>query len=248
MCLIVFAWRPGHELPLVLAGNRDEFYDRPTVPLSAWEDAPGVYAGRDLEAGGTWLGVGPGGRFAALTNIRMPRQPASGLSRGELPLQFLRNDQTPGAFLRELTPRADQYSPFNLLIGDAEQLWLLNSREGNPRQLSAGLYGLSNATLDTPWPKLEKAKSLFSECLLEPQPEAFLDLLHDGQQPADASLPDTGIGLATERLLSSIFIASASYGTRASSVLITHADSSRQLVERCYGPNGVSLVETRIAC
>ncbi|MGE8361829.1 NRDE family protein [Pseudomonas sp.] len=248
MCLIVFAWRPGHELPLVLAGNRDEFYARPTQALAAWEEAPGVYAGRDLEAGGTWLGAGPDGRFAALTNIRIPRLPATGLSRGELPLQFLRSDLAPAAFLAELAQRAERYSPFNLLVGDTEQLWLLNAQEGTPVQLPAGVYGLSNATLDTPWPKLQKAKSLFSECLLEPQPEALLDLLHDGQQPPDASLPDTGIGLATERLLSSIFIASSAYGTRASTVLIAQADGSRQLIERRYGPYGAQLGETRIAC
>lgn len=250
MCLIVFAWRPGHELPLVLAGNRDEFYSRPTLPLAAWEETPGLYAGRDLEAGGTWLGVGPGARFAALTNIRIPRQPPFGRSRGELCVQFLRSGLGPEAFLADLAPRANQYSPFNLLVGDADQLWLLNSREGSRTQLSAGLYGLSNAALDTPWPKLDKAKALLGECLLAPRPEpaALLDLLHDGEQPSDARLPDTGIGLDTERLLSSIFIASSSYGTRASTVLLAHADGSRLLVERSYGAHGALLGEVKIQC
>ncbi|HBX55563.1 MAG TPA: hypothetical protein DEH10_09265, partial [Pseudomonas sp.] len=129
-----------------------------------------------------------------------------------------------------------------------QQLWLLNSRHGTPQQLPEGLYGLSNAALDTPWPKLQKGKALLGECLIEPQTEALLDLLHDAQQPADASLPDTGVGLNTERLLSSIFIATRSYGTLASTVLLARADGSRQLVERRYGPHGVPLGDTRIEC
>lgn len=248
MCLIVFAWRPAHAMPLVLAANRDEFYARPSLPLAAWEDAPGLYGGRDLEAGGTWLGVGPGGRFAALTNIRDPRQPPYGRSRGELAVQFLRSPLGPEAFLADLARRADDYSAFNLLIGDDRQLWLLNSREGTPEQLPEGVYGLSNAALDTPWPKVQKGKALFHECLIDPQPSALLDLLHDAQQPPDAALPDTGVGLNTERLLSSIFIATRSYGTRASTVLLVNADGSRHLIERSYGPYGARLGEVRIEC
>jgi uncharacterized protein with NRDE domain len=246
MCLIVFAWRPEHDLPLVMAANRDEFYARPSLPLGGWEDAPGLYGGRDLEAGGTWLGIGPQGRFAALTNLRDPRQPPRGRSRGELPVQFLRSPLAPEAFLMDVAQRAGDYSGFNLLIGDRQQLWLLNSRSGMPEQLSEGLYGLSNAGLDTPWPKVEKAKALLSECLIAPQVPTLLDLLHDGQQAEDAQLPDTGVGLNTERLLSSIFIATHSYGTRASTVLLVRADGSRVMVERNYGPYGAPLGEIRI--
>jgi uncharacterized protein with NRDE domain len=248
MCLIVFAWRPSHPLPLVLAANRDEFYDRPSQPLAPWKDAPGIYGGRDLQAGGTWLAAGPQGRYAALTNIRDPRQPPFGRSRGELPVQFLRGELGPEAFLAELAERAEDYSAFNLLVGDARQLWLLNSREGTPRPLSEGIYGLSNAALDTPWPKVEKGKALLSECLVEPQPPSLLDLLHDPQQPPDSALPDTGVGLNTERLLSGIFIATRSYGTLASTALLVRADGSRQLVERRYGPYGKPLGEIEFEC
>ncbi|MDX1368926.1 NRDE family protein [Pseudomonas sp.] len=246
MCLIVFAWRPGHDLPLVMAANRDEFYARPSLPLAEWDDAPGLYAGRDLEAGGTWLGIGPHARFAALTNIRDPRQPPRGRSRGELPVQFLCGSLGPEAFLRDLAQRAGDYSGFNLLLGDREQLWLLNSRTGMPEQLTAGLYGLSNAYLDTPWPKVEKGKALLGECLAAPQIPSLLDLLHDGQQVEDARLPDTGVGLNTERVLSSIFIATHSYGTRASTVLLVNANGSSTLVERSYGPFGAHLNEAWI--
>lgn len=246
MCLIVFAWRPGHAQPLVLAANRDEFYDRPALPLGAWEDAPQVLAGRDLEAGGSWLGIGAGGRFAALTNIRDPRQQPFGRSRGELVAEFLRSDLTAADYLNSLLPRAGNYAGFNLLLGDSEEFWFYNSRENRPRRLEAGIYGLSNATLDTPWPKLEKAKAALSEVLNDPKPESLLAILGDPQRPPDASLPDTGIGLASEQLLSSVFIASRTYGTRACSALITQADGKRLLVERSFGPYGGHLGEVRL--
>ncbi|MGH8436799.1 MAG: NRDE family protein [Pseudomonas sp.] len=248
MCLIVFAWRPEHALPLVVAANRDEFYARPSLPLSVWKDAPGVIAGRDLEAGGTWLGVGPQGRFAALTNIRNPRQPPAGRSRGELVAEFLRSQQTPETYLAELAQRASDYPGFNLLVGSTDEFWHFNSWEGLPQRLSSGIYGLSNAGLDTPWPKLQRAKLALAERLDAPRAPALLELLADPQQAPEAALPETGIGLATERLLSSIFIASSSYGTRASSALIVRADGRRQLIERSYGPYGAHLGEVSLEC
>lgn len=246
MCLIVFAWRPDHAQPLVLAANRDEFYDRPARPLAHWEDAPHVLAGRDLEAGGAWLGIAAGGRFAALTNIRDPRQPPFGRSRGELVAEFLKGDLPPAAYLDTLMPRAGNYAGFNLLLADAGQMWFFNSREGQPRLLEPGVYGLSNATLDTSWPKVDKAKAALTEVLESPEPEALFAILTDPQRPPDASLPDTGIGLASEQLLSSIFITSRMYGTRACSVLITQADGRRLLVERSFGPYGGHLGEVRL--
>ncbi|CAM3763962.1 NRDE family protein [Pseudomonas wadenswilerensis] len=243
MCLIVFAWRPGHAQPLIVAANRDEFYARPSRVLGAWEDAPGVYAGRDLEAGGTWLGVGPNGRFAALTNIRDPQQPQGTRSRGELVAAFLRGELGVEAYLDQVASRSQQYSGFNLLVADSVHLGYLNARQATPLLLGEGVYGVSNAGLDTPWPKLLKARAGLQQHLADPQPERLLELLGDNLPAADSELPETGVGLGTERLLSSVFIASQNYGTRASTVLIVEADGRRRLLERSFGPLGGHLGE-----
>ncbi|MEO4046826.1 NRDE family protein [Pseudomonas sp. CAU 1711] len=238
MCLIAFAWRPNHPQPLVLAANRDEFYDRPSLPLGEWPDAPGLYAGRDLQAGGTWLGVSRDGRFAALTNIRDPRQAQGRRSRGELPVEFLRGALDAESFLAGLLPRLDDYSGFNLLLGDRRQLFFLNSEEGWARRLQAGLYGLSNAQLDTPWPKVLRATAHLAGCLDDPRPERLLALLQDDQQPPRVLLPDTGIGVDWELLLASVFIVGPGYGTCASSALLLDADGGVRLMERRFDAQG----------
>lgn len=243
MCLIVFAWRPGHAQPLILAANRDEFYARPTLPLAQWEDAPHVYAGRDLEARGTWLGVSADGRFAALTNIRDPSKPLGHRSRGELVADFLTGTLSLDEYLREVAGRSAEYGGFNLLVGDHHELHFLDAADSTPRRLQAGVYGVSNAGLDTPWPKLVKAKAALSKQLEGPPLEGLFELLADAETAAEAELPHTGVGLATEKLLSSVFIASANYGTRASTALIVNADGGRRLVERSFGPYGGRLGE-----
>jgi len=246
MCLIVFAWRPDHATPLIVAANRDEFYARPSLPLAAWPEAPQVHAGRDLEAGGTWLGIGADGRFAALTNIRNPHQPPARKSRGELVARFLTGELPIAQYLTDVVGRSLEYAGFNLLVGNRQELWHYNAQETAPSQLAAGIYGLSNAGLDTPWPKLLKAKAALAEVLDDPQPQALLALLGDPQTAPFGDLPDTGVGLATESLLSSVFIASPTYGTRASTALIVQADGSRVMVERSFGPYGGHLGEVQI--
>ncbi|KQB55096.1 hypothetical protein AQS70_19610 [Pseudomonas endophytica] len=243
MCLIVFAWRPGHAQPLVVAANRDEFYARPSKPLAQWPEAPQVVAGRDVQAGGTWLGVGADGRFAALTNIREPHQAPARHSRGELVAGFLSSNTSIGDYFADVGRRISDYAGFNLLLGDREQLWHFNAKELAPQPLSAGIYGLSNAGLDTPWPKLLKAKAALSEVLHDPQPQALLALLKDPHTAPLSELPDTGVGQATESLLSSVFIASRTYGTRASTALIVNANGSRVMVEHSFGPLGGHLGE-----
>lgn len=246
MCLIVFAWRPGHAQPLIVAANRDEFYARPSLPLAQWPESPYVHAGRDLEAGGTWLGVGANGRFAALTNIRDPHQPPARKSRGELVARFINGDMPIDDYLTDVVGRSVEYAGFNLLVGNSHELWHFNSRETEAVMLQPGVYGLSNAGLDTPWPKLLKARAALEDVLSDPQPEALLALLNDSQTAAFAELPDTGVGLATETLLSSVFIASPTYGTRASTALIVQADGTRVMVERSFGPYGGHLGEVEI--
>jgi uncharacterized protein with NRDE domain len=246
MCLIVFAWRPDHAQPLIVAANRDEFYARPSLPLAQWPEAPHVYAGRDLEAGGTWLGVGANGRFAALTNIRDPHRPPGRKSRGELVAGFLSGDVSIDDYLTDVVARSPEYGGFNLLVVNKNELWHFNARATEAVMLPPGVYGLSNAGLDTPWPKLLRAKAALSQVLDEPQPEALLALLNDAQTAPFNELPDTGVGLATETLLSSVFIASQSYGTRASTALIVQADGSRHMVERSFGPFGGHLGEVEV--
>lgn len=246
MCLIVFAWCPGQPWPLRVAANRDEFHARPTAMLHRWSGSP-VIAGRDLEANGTWMGVGLNGRFAALTNIRNPRLQADKRSRGELPMKFLEGDLSPMAFLQQTTMHLDDYAGFNLLCGDRTSLCFLNSCERGPRTLASGVYGVSNASLDTPWPKVLKARQGLIDHLPSKDPEALFELLHDCRQADDQALPDTGIGLERERFLSSIFIEGEEYGTRASTILRVAQDGRSEIVERRFGPAGCYLGETAVS-
>ena len=245
MCLIVFAWQPEQATVLRLAANRDEFYARPSAALGQWPDAPDVFAGRDLQAGGTWLGVTRQGRFAALTNIRDPRQKAAPRSRGALTADYLLGQESPAAYLDRVMHDAAEHAGFNLLVGDRQQLWHFNSQERRPRQLESGVYGMSNANLDTPWPKLLRARDALSD-RLDGKDEELLALLSDNNQPADHLLPDTGVGLATERLLSSVFITSEAYGTRASTVLNLGMDGDWSITERSFGAHGEVLGEVAL--
>ena len=237
MCLIVFAHRPAPAHRLILAANRDEFYHRPSRPLDFWDDAPGLLAGRDLDAGGTWLGVTRSGRWGALTNIRDPdRHRRDAPSRGALASDFLRDDCPPGAYLARVAGRARRYNGFNLLVGDAEGVLYFDNCSGRPpRSLAPGLYGLSNAGLDTPWPKVSRARRGLAQLLAAattPTPQALLELLADRRVPPDAELPDTGVGLARERALAPLFIETPDYGTRCSSALRIDADGTLDFTER----------------
>lgn len=239
MCLILFAYRRHPRYRLVLAANRDEFYGRPTAPAHVWEEAPDLLAGRDLKSGGTWLGVTEAGRFAAITNYREPGfHENDAPSRGALVAGFLRGDEAPRAYLERLVPVAERYNGFNLIAGDADALGYFSNRNGRVRMLTPGVYGLSNALLDTPWPKVERGKA-FLQKHLEGEAvgeDALLDALNDPTQAPDKALPDTGIGQAWERTLSPLFIRSPDYGTRSSSVLLIGHDGAVTFAECTFAP------------
>ncbi|WP_151447034.1 NRDE family protein [Lacisediminimonas profundi] len=238
MCLIVFAWQLVPGAPLVAAANRDEFYDRPASPAAWWEDHPEIYAGRDLQAGGTWLGITRSGRFAALTNIRNPADKRiDAPSRGSLATDFLNGVTTAERYVQQLQECADHYNGFNLLVGDREQLvWYSNRAqhdERNGRALAPGLYGLSNALLDTPWPKVVRTKAQFASLLCQRAPEeAFFEMLSDTTVASDCRLPKTGVDIETERWLSPVLIRSPSYGTRVSTMVTVRGDGSAVLLEK----------------
>lgn len=239
MCLIAWNWQPESQTPLLLVANRDEFYARPTKPLAWWEDAD-ILAGRDLQAGGTWLGVSRSGRLAALTNHRDPANVrADAPSRGELVSAFLQANTSAEDYLTELARRADAYNPFNLLVFDGHALMGLESRHAKVLTLPSGIGAVSNADFLTPWPKLTTLKNSLQSLLAQTHPSdaELLELLHHRGVAADADLPATGIPLALERVLSSAFIATPDYGTRACSVVRFEANRV-QFLEQGFDGGG----------
>jgi uncharacterized protein with NRDE domain len=237
MCLLAFRYQSVPAYPLVFAGNRDEFYDRPTAPATYWDDAPHVLAGRDRKAGGTWMGITRSGHWGVVTNVRAPGAYRSDAkSRGMLVADYLREEPAPSAYLQSVAAEADRYNGFNLLLGTPQSLYYYSTRADGPRPVEPGLHGLSNDRLDTPWPKVERATRALNRQLARgtPSPEALLELLDDRRPAPDAALPDTGLSRERERMLSPIFIDGAEYGTRASTVLLIERDGSVTFVERTF--------------
>jgi uncharacterized protein with NRDE domain len=249
MCLILLALDTHPDYALVLAANRDEFYDRPTAPAAFWDDAPGVLAGRDLRAGGTWLGIDRRGRVAAVTNYRQgTREAAAARSRGHLVSDYLTATMDGAAHMARVERDAGLYNGFNLLCGQVGALHYFSNREGPARRLGAGVYGLSNHLLDSPWPKVTTGKTGLTG-LLSATGKALLaslfTLLSDRRQAADDALPRTGVSPEWERLLSSAFIASPEYGTRSSTVVLVGRGGGTVFVERSFGPGGAPAGERR---
>jgi uncharacterized protein with NRDE domain len=242
MCLILLALGVHPRYPFVLAANRDEFLHRPTAGAAYWDDAPDVLGGRDLEQGGTWLALARRGALGAVTNYRDPAQRlASPRSRGHLVGEFVRSAHSAREHVSNAVARGDEFDGFNLLAADAAGVWYGSNRGAIVRRLDRGIHGLSNHLLDTPWPKVTRAKAALTEALrtdggaLE---AALLRLLSDDRQAPDEELPVTGVGLDWERRLSSIFIRTDNYGTRASTLVLVEADGKARLVERTFDPAG----------
>lgn len=240
MCLILIACGTHPDFPLVVAANRDEHYIRPTAAAAFWSDHPHILAGRDLECLGTWLGVTRDGRFAALTNFRNPRARKSDApSRGRLVSGFLESKMEPRAYLERIAPSASSYNGFNLLLGDVNELLCFSSHTAAVQQLRAGVYGVSNHLLDTPWPKVTRGKQRLRAAMAhEPSAEALLDLLYDSEPAREDELPDTGVGAGVERILSPALIVSDRYGTRASTAVLFGRDGNVSFTERTILPGG----------
>jgi uncharacterized protein with NRDE domain len=228
MCLVLVAWRGREHYPCVIAANRDELYTRPTLPAQWWDTEPQILAGRDLEAGGTWLGVTRSGCFAALTNYRDPEQRRSGTpSRGALVTTILKSGAGITESLDYLRGVAASYNAFNLIFSDGRRLAVFESTLGQGRELKPGIYGLSNHLLDTPWPKVQNAKSRLSQALMDlADPSPVLALLRDDRPAPDDKLPRTGISVQWERMMSSAFVRTKEYGTRCSTLV--RIDQSRR--------------------
>ena len=260
MCLAVVSYRQNESFPLILAANRDEDFDRPTGAAEFWTDDPSILAGRDLRGGGTWLGVSRSGRFAAVTNYREGirlRDAASTSgpagtakrSRGLLVTDWLKADadQTAVEFLSRVEDAASEYNGFNLLIGDLDGLFYFSNRGGGGQALAPGLYGLSNHLLDTPWPKVTRAKSQIAGCVESkclPIDDMF-EVLADETPAADDQLPDTGVGVVLERLLSPIFIRAKTYGTRSSTIVVIDSEHTVRFIERTFASGRTSDVDVR---
>lgn len=236
MCLVGLMLPEREDEPLLVAANRDEFHARPTARAAFWDDARDVLGGRDLAAGGTWLGVNRSGRWALVTNHRSPeeRKEAS-RSRGMLVAEYLRGSETPEAFAEASLTRAADTSAFNLVVGAGHRAFVVSSRLRRVTRLEPGVHALSNAELDTPWPKVSRLREGLAAGSLDDV--SVFGLLADRRSAPDGDLPDTGVGLALEKILSPAFIVSPTYGTRSSTLVRVHRDKV-DFTERSFDTEG----------
>ena len=241
MCLIIFRWQPDHPNLLTLLSNRDEFYARDSLEAHYWNDRTDIYGGRDQEKHGTWLAVSRQGRLACVTNYREPNPPSQVRSRGEIPLAFLDQQRPADVFALELSQRHEEYPGFNALFFDGEQLVYSSNRSAEkPQTLDAGIYGVSNHLLNTPWPKVTRAKQSFTECLADfpnPNPlrsDKLLSIMQSKSLAEDHELPDTGVPYEFEKLLSAIFIESPSYGTRTTTLVEVTGRNHMEITEQNF--------------
>ena len=236
MCLLLLALDAHPCYRLVLAANRDEFYDRPTAAAAFWNEWPELLAGRDLRDGGTWLGITRKGRLAAITNYRDPSSVKEDApSRGELVRGFLLSAENPETYLARLSKKAHHYNGFNLVIGAEGRYFWFSNRNGPPQKLCPGIYGICNHLLDTPWPKVTAGKARLKELLSETlNPESVFQMLSNRYIPPDDHLPDTGVGLEWERSLGAIFVERPGYGTRSSTLLTIDQNNHVTFVEKTH--------------
>ncbi|MBX7172094.1 MAG: NRDE family protein [Pyrinomonadaceae bacterium] len=242
MCLILFAYKVNPNYKFILAANRDEFYERPTASAHFWEDAPEILAGRDLALGGTWLGVTKSGRFSAVTNYRNPNQPQGKLSRGALVSDFLGGDDSVLDYLKKVENNAEDYTGFNLLVGDFgkenDELAYFSNRGKGIKFFEPGIYGLSNHLIDTPWQKVVLGKENLEKIISKQDfsIDLVFKILKDKTIAPVEDLPETGVGIEKERILSPCFIETPIYGTRSSAVLLVGKNGLINFSEQSYHP------------
>ena len=239
MCTTLISYNLNSDYPIVIASNRDEFYDRPTLNAHFWDEYPNVIGGIDEKYLGTWLGITLEGKIGILTNYRDPANYRKNLkSRGILLKNFLTTNISIDSFSKTLMNEKNAYNGYNIIFGDVNKLVYYSNIENKIKMLSSGIYGLSNAFLNTPWPKVEKGKELLGSELkkIKPNQDNIMNILKNDDFPSDDELPDTGIGLEYERLLSSIFVRSSKYGTRSSIVIMIDKQFNVNFVEDVYEP------------
>ncbi|MDQ0216361.1 uncharacterized protein with NRDE domain [Oikeobacillus pervagus] len=237
MCLINLQFKQHPEYKLIIAANRDEFYRRPTKPVHFWEDHPDILAGRDLLQMGTWMGISKTGRFAALTNYRDPNEISEGKkSRGEIIRTFLLSKDHPKDFLFQLDKEKHHYPGFNVIAGTVDHLFYYGNRYGGIQEVQPGTHSLSNAFLNTPWPKVMRAKEHLANWAKETSAHipTLFQILQDLTIAPDDTLPETGVSLDWERRLSPIFIQSEEYGTRSSTIVLVDHHNHVTWVEQTY--------------
>lgn len=250
MCLIAFAYKSHPDYKLILAANRDEFYERPARGAQFWEEEgyTDILAGKDLEAGGTWMGINKNKQWSALTNYRDPSwQRQDPPSRGELVLKYLNSDAGIPAYLEQLKEQAGKYMGFNLLVGDPDKLFHYSNHSEKITRITPGIHGVSNALLNSPWPKLEQAKSDLKNIISTENfnTEELFGMLGNAETASDEQLPDTGIPKEWEKAVSSIFIKTEQYGTRCSTVLLIDNENRVSFTERRYNAADASIIETK---
>ncbi len=237
MCLIFISIRNHPTYKLIVAANRDEFYQRKTEPASFWTDHPGIVGGRDLEASGTWMAMSKNGKISMVTNYRDPLNiNPKAPSRGQLVSDYLLNGSPPKEYLKSIKVNGKVYNGFNLIVGSADELYYYSNYAEAVEEIQPGLHGLSNHLLNTPWPKVNKGKEKMKSILASTDidPVKLFDLLYDDSKAADEKLPETGVGLERERMLSSMFIKSPGYGTRCSTVVMIDHANDVYFSERVY--------------
>ena len=242
MCLYILYYHSHPDYPVILAGNRDEFYERTALPVHHWIDESGITGGKDMKEGGSWLAANKKGKFAFVTNYRDPESlKETAVSRGSLVSNFLARGQSEEEYLKSISAHDEHYNGYNLIFGGIDNLYYYSNVLKTGKKLGKGIYMLSNHLLDTPWPKAVRAKEMCDKIVLEHGKldiDALFTVFHDSKRASDDKLPETGVGYNLEKMLSSIFIESNVYGTLATTILTIDNHRKLSLHERTYHPEG----------